>query len=107
VLLGRRYLGDGQVRAADGRIQTITVRKKTADASYFSPSIPATSKPRYAVGGGVKLVTPTGMVAEAERGLPTQVCIVGAGKTAMDVGIWLPNRGVKAEAISWVMPRDS
>lgn len=33
--------------------------------------------------------------------------IVGAGKTAMDVGVWLLNCGANPDAIRWVMPRDS
>jgi len=38
---------------------------------------------------------------------PAHFVIVGAGKTAMDVGVWLLNSGAPPEAISWVMPRDS
>ena len=58
---------------------------------------------------GVRLVPPNALVqlwhSPAPR--PTQFVIVGAGKTAMDVGVWLLNSGAPAEAIQWVMPRDS
>jgi hypothetical protein len=36
-----------------------------------------------------------------------QFCIVGAGKTAMDACIWLLRNGARADAITWVVPRDS
>src|SRR5205085_8456324 len=32
--------------------------------------------------------------------------IVGAGKTAMDVGLWLLERGIDANRIRWIIPRD-
>ena len=33
--------------------------------------------------------------------------IVGAGKTAMDVGVWLLEAGADPDAITWIKPRDS
>jgi len=33
--------------------------------------------------------------------------VLGAGKTAMDACIWLLQSGTPADAITWVMPRDS
>ncbi len=99
-----------QVKSLLSGISTaVQVRRKLVDARYFSPRVPATTRPRYEVGPGARLVTPTQL---AQRGLdaeevPAAYCILGAGKTAMDVGVWLLNAGVPAEAIHWVMPRDS
>ena len=92
-----------------GQETQITVRKKYVDATYFSPKVPATSPPKYSVADGVRLVTPTQLTRLWNSGLerPAHFCIVGAGKTAMDVGVWLLNCGAPAESISWVMPRDS
>lgn len=42
-----------------GQETRITVRKKCMDATYFSPNVPATSAPKFAVADGVRLVTPT------------------------------------------------
>ena len=39
--------------------------------------------------------------------IETDYLIVGAGKTAMDAAIWLIGAGASADAIAWVMPRDS
>jgi hypothetical protein len=38
---------------------------------------------------------------------PDKFVILGAGKTAMDVGIWLLRSGANADDIIWVTPRDS
>ncbi len=39
--------------------------------------------------------------------MPRHFVVLGAGKTAMDVCIWLLQSGTSPEAITWVMPRDS
>ena len=94
-----------------GEQTQVTVRKKLVDANYFSPSVPSTHTPKFKVADGVKLIAPNALTQlwqaknTAER--PTKFCIVGAGKTAMDVGIWLLNHGASPDSISWVMPRDS
>jgi hypothetical protein len=92
-----------------GAASTMTVRRKLVDARHFSPSVPATTPPKFSVAGGVRLVTPTQLTqlwqSAAER--PARFCILGAGKTAMDAAVWLLECGVAQEAISWVMPRDS
>ncbi|NOX52728.1 MAG: hypothetical protein GXP16_19660 [Gammaproteobacteria bacterium] len=36
-----------------------------------------------------------------------QYVVVGSGKTGMDACLFLLNRGVKADAIRWIMPRDA
>ncbi len=107
----------GGVDDAGGRIVSIlsgaetavTVRRKVVNAAYASPRVPSTHKPKFTVAEGVRLVPPNALVqlwhSPAPR--PTQFVIVGAGKTAMDVGVWLLNSGASAEAIQWVMPRDS
>jgi hypothetical protein len=92
-----------------GQETILKVRKKRVDASYFSPNVPATSAPRYSVAEGVCLVTPTQLthIWNSIQSPPAHFCIVGAGKTAMDVGVWLLGCGAPAESVSWVMPRDS
>jgi hypothetical protein len=98
----------------------VRVRRKLVDASHFMPDVPATTPPAFAVAGGVRLLTPTGLARLGQQGdgagggagdgetpAPTGYCIVGAGKTAMDVAVWLLGQGVPAGMIHWVMPRDS
>jgi hypothetical protein len=104
------YKGDGRfVSLLSGEETTVTVAKKTVDATYYGTTVPSTHTPRYTVGEGVRLVPPNALPQLwMEKGpRPEHFVIVGAGKTAMDVGVWLLNSGAKPESISWVMPRDS
>ena len=112
------YLGD-EHRGADGvsRFESIlsgqqtriTVRKKLVDANYFGPKVPSTHTPKFTVADGVRLVTPNALAQlwQGRSARPTRYAIIGAGKTAMDVGLWLLNCGAPPDAITWVMPRDS
>jgi hypothetical protein len=94
-----------------GEKTQISVRKKLVDANYYSPAVPSTHTPRFKVAEGVKLIAPNALArlwqAKNPADKPTKFCIVGAGKTAMDAGIWLLTHGAAPDNISWVMPRDS
>ena len=89
----------------------VTVRRKVVDATYFSPAVPSTHTPAFAVGDGVRLVAPNalpGLWQLAKDGpLPRRFVVLGGGKTAMDACVWLLQSGTPAEAITWVVPRDS
>jgi hypothetical protein len=100
---------DGIVSLLTGEKTQIKVRRKVVDANYFGPSIPATHRRAFATAEGVECVTPTGLTQRWMDAAPRvrPYCILGAGKTAMDVGVWLLSNGVPADRISWVMPRDS
>ena len=101
------------VSILSGKETQITVRKKTVDATYYGTTVPTTHKPKYAVAEDAWLVTPTGLAhlwqgKHGKQGKrPQHFAILGAGKTAMDVGVWLINSGAAPSSISWVMPRDS
>ena len=104
------YLGDGRfISLVSGEETQVTVRKKTVDAAYYGIQVPATHTPKFRVADNAWLVTPTELtqlwLGKSER--PQHFMIIGAGKTAMDVGVWLINSGAHPDSISWVMPRDS
>ncbi|WP_296692348.1 FAD/NAD(P)-binding protein [Rhodoferax sp.] len=104
------YVGDGRFVSILSGVQTqVNVRKKTVDATYFGTQVPATHTPKFKVGDGAWLITPNALpqLWQGKRERPRHFMIIGAGKTAMDVGIWLLNSGAQPDAISWVMPRDS
>jgi hypothetical protein len=94
-----------------GERTQVTVRRKIVDATYFSPAVPSTHKPAFEVRAGVRVVAPNalpGMWHLSQGGpLPRRFVVLGAGKTAMDTCIWLLQSGTPADAITWVMPRDS
>lgn len=112
------YLGHDDTTGLDrfesllsGTQTQLKVRKKLVDANYFSPTVPSTHTPKFTVADGVRLVTPNTLTqlwqTTNKEDRPTRFCVVGAGKTAMDVAIWLLNSGAVPDAIRWVMPRDS
>ena len=107
--LGAKEPGGHRFRSLlSGDETQVNVRRRVVDATYYGTSVPATHTPRYAVADGVRLVTPNALPGLwMETSPPTRFCIIGAGKTAMDVGVWLLGSGAKPESISWVMPRDS
>ncbi len=110
------YLGDADggptfESLLSGERTQLTVRRKIVDATYFSPNVPSTHTPAFAVGQGVRLVPPNalpGLWQLAQGGpAPRRFVVLGAGKTAMDACIWLLQSGTPVEAITWVMPRDA
>lgn len=104
------YVGDGRfVSLLSGAQTQVTVRKKTVNARHFSPSVPATHQPKFSVAEGSWLLPPGGLVHLWQTGSrqARRYVILGAGKTAMDVGVWLLKAGVPGDAIQWVVPRDS
>ncbi len=108
------YLGSSEdggkfVSILSGQETSVTVRKKTVDATYYGTTVPTTHTPKYKVADDAWLVTPTGLAQlwQSKQKKPKHFTIIGAGKTAMDVGVWLINSGAEPDSISWVMPRDS
>ncbi len=99
------------VSLLSGRKQNIHVRRRVVDATAFSPNIPATHTPNYAVDPGVRHIAPHLLPRQWTCGTasfaPQKFCVIGAGKTAMDVIVWLLRHGAPPEAIHWVAPRDS
>lgn len=106
------HLGDGRFESIlSGEITEVRVRRKRVDATYLSPSVPSTHAPRFEVDAGVRLVPPNAL-PQLWQGLwpaaaPRRFVVIGAGKTAMDAAIWLIQSGARADAIQWVVPRDS
>ena len=89
----------------------VTVRRKIVDATFFSPTVPSTHTPAFAVGDGVRVVAPNALpglwhLAQGTP-MPRRFVVLGAGKTSMDACIWLMQSGTPADAITWVVPRDS
>ena len=104
------YLGEGRlVSLLSGEETRVEVRRKTVDATWFGTSVPSTHTPAFTVAEGVRLVPPNALTHLAQSGapVPDRYVILGAGKTAMDAGLWLISAGVPAARITWVRPRES
>ncbi len=121
-LLRRRFLGSGRVTFlggseyhAEGDTHRVTslvsgetvevdVRRRVVDATYLSPTIPATTPPPFGVAGDVAVV-PVNDLARLEA-TPANYVIVGSGKTATDGIVFLLGHGVDPDRILWVRPRE-
>ncbi|WP_109356393.1 FAD/NAD(P)-binding protein [Sphingorhabdus sp. EL138] len=104
------YLGDGKfVSLLSGKETQINIRKKTVDATYYGTTVPSTHTPKFEVKDGAKMIPPNALpqLWQSAGPLPKKFVILGAGKTAMDVGVWLLRSGANADDIVWVCPRDS
>ena len=121
-ILHRRFLGSGRVTFlgeseyhAEGSSHLVTsrvsgetvqvhVRRRVVDATYLSPTIPATTPPPFNVADDVHVVA----INELARltAAPNSYVIVGSGKTATDGIVWLLANGVPPDRIVWVRPRD-
>jgi hypothetical protein len=121
-ILHRRFLGSGRVTflggseyRAEGSSHLVTsrvsgesvrvdVRRRVVDATYLSPTIPATTPPPFNVADDVHVVA----INELARltAAPGSYVIVGSGKTATDGIVWLLCNGVPPDRIVWVRPRD-
>ena len=110
--LGSDVAGDGQFESIlSGQRTRVRVRKKIVDATYYSPPVPSTHRPKFKVAPGVRLVPPNALpqlwAANTSVARPRQFAILGAGKTAMDAVVWLLQSGADPDSIQWVVPRDS
>jgi hypothetical protein len=99
------HLGGGElVNRLSGHRRSVGYRR-IVDATYTQTSIPATRPPPYRVAPGVSLVSPNFLPRTAPTA--SHFTVVGGGKTAMDVALWLLEMGAEANAIRWIVPRDS
>jgi hypothetical protein len=83
----------------------VEVRRRIVDATYLSPTIPATSPPPFGVAADAPVIAVNRLADLADA--PKRVIIVGSGKTATDGIIWLLNNGVPPDRITWVRPREA
>lgn len=98
------YAGDGAfVSLLSGERRGVRYRK-LVDATFFNTQIPALHQRTFEVGESVALAAPHELPRLAGH---KNYVILGSGKTAMDVGVWLLEMGVAPDAITWVKPREA
>ncbi|MET0506794.1 MAG: hypothetical protein ABWZ78_01260 [Burkholderiaceae bacterium] len=98
------YRGGQVVSRLDGRRRQLHARRRIVDATVADTRVPATHPPAFDVADGVTCIAPGGLV-DLDRATEDFV-IIGAGKTAMDTAVWLLERGVDPDAITWIRPHD-
>ena len=100
------YLGNNQFRSlVTGATTTVTVSRKTVDATYMNVQVPSVRGPLYSVADEVSCI-PLNLLPRTPA--PTDgYTVIGAGKTGIDACLWLLQNGVAPGRIRWIMPRDS
>lgn len=83
----------------------VKVHKKTVDARYIQPKVPANHTPSFSIAPEVQFL-PINELPTVSN-IPTGFVIIGAGKTGIDACLWLLENQVDASKITWIMPRDS
>src|SRR4051794_6779531 len=105
---GSDYHGDGSSHLVTSRVTgetvQVRVRRRVVDATYLSPTIPATTAPPFSVADDVHVSTINELPELTAA--PSSYVIVGSGKTATDGIVWLLANGVQPDRIVWVRPRD-
>ncbi|MEH6557250.1 MAG: NAD(P)/FAD-dependent oxidoreductase [Oceanicoccus sp.] len=100
------YDGDGQFHnVMSGQTYSVAVNKRVVDSTYFKTSVPSRHIRNYSVANQVDCIPPNQLPLLAAQ--YDHFCILGAGKTAMDAGVWLLDQGTAPDRISWVCPRQS
>jgi len=98
------YLGDGRFRTLGGAEYLVNVRQRIVDASYLRAIVPSMRPAPYPVAPGIDCIPPNDLPKFAAR---DRYVVIGAGKTGMDVCLWLLRQGIDADRLTWIKPRDS
>ena len=100
------YDGDGCFRSlTSGARFQVGPHCRIVDATYQNVTVPAMRPPPYAIGEGVRCVTPNALVGITD--FPARITVVGAGKTGIDACLWLLKQGIAPERLTWIAPRDA
>lgn len=100
-----RYLSDNRIRTLDGEEHTVSVRRRTVDATYLLTVVQSMRSAPFSVADGITVVPPNDLPRRAAE--HDHFTIVGGGKTGMDCCLWLLRNGVAADRLRWIKPRDS
>lgn len=90
---------------ATGQRTEFDVAKRLVDTTALKVQTPESHSPNFEIADDTPFCTPGGLTDRLNG--QAQICVIGGGKTAMDVVIWLRQMGYPALQISWVRPRDS
>jgi hypothetical protein len=99
------YAEGGSIVSLVSRETHEVAAKKVVDATYSQVTVPSMRPPTYEVADDVRCVPPNALTTISDT--PASYVIVGAGKTALDAGLWLLTAGVDPDDITWIMPRDA
>lgn len=100
------YKGNGEFESLlTGQVHNVEVNKKIVDATYLKTTAPSTHTPSFTIDNGVNFMPLNDLpkVTSPAQGY----VIVGGGKTGIDAVLFLLEKGVDPDHITWIMPRDA
>ena len=99
------YMEGREIRSlVSGETREVSART-IVDGTYSKVDVPSVEPPDYDLADGAACVPPNDLTSLNRA--PAGYVVVGAGKTGIDVCLWLLANGVEPEEIRWIMPRDS
>jgi hypothetical protein len=100
------YKGDGEFEnTLTGQRYKARPNKKTIDCTYLKTTVPSTHIPNFEVAPGVQFMPLNDLPKVTSA--PSGYVIVGGGKTGIDAVLFLLEKHVDPERITWIMPRDA
>ena len=99
------YLGEGKVKnMLTGEEINVTFKEKLIDSTYYETRIPSTHTIGFPIDSSITVIPPNDLpsLKQSSRAFT----VLGGGKTAMDTCLWLLDKGVNPDVITWIMPRD-
>lgn len=100
------YEGNSRFRSIATGATTEVRSKKIVNATYMNVTVPSVVGPSYDVADGVRCIAPNDVAKPGVLPADRHV-VVGGGKTAMDACLWMLERGIDPDLITWIRPRDS
>ncbi|XVQ09540.1 hypothetical protein ACQP1W_44620 [Spirillospora sp. CA-255316] len=99
------WRGDGRCVSLLSGETTVVEADTLVDATLMEAIIPLTHTPSFEVAPGAVCVPPNSLARVAPQ--HEHFAVLGAGKTAMDVVIWLLTNGARPDQVTWARPRDA
>src|ERR1700758_298257 len=98
------YHGDGRFTTLAGDEYAVSCQS-VVDATYMRTIVPSMRPPEYPIADEIDCVPPNDLPKSAVG--KERYVIVGAGKTGIDVCLWILRQGVSPDRLTWIMPRDA
>lgn len=100
------YKGKGRFESKlTGQQHEVSVNRKTVDATYLNTTVPLTHTPSFTIDDGVQFM-PLNHLPNISAP-PAGYVIVGGGKTGIDAVLFLLDKEVNPDDITWIMSRDA
>ncbi|MEQ3657773.1 MAG: NAD(P)-binding protein [Glaciecola sp.] len=100
------YQGNGEFEnTLTGQRYKARPNKKTVDCTYLKTTVPSTHTPNFDLAPGVQFMPLNDLPKVTSA--PSAYVIVGGGKTGIDAVLFLLEKHVDPDRITWIMPRDA